>query len=469
VAAAALLALAAHAGLAGCQTYEPRPPSSPVEHRREWLARSDALAGGALAPFLARLEEHARPHAGALALDDGLSLAEAQLVALAYNPGLRLARLRLGVAAAGAEHAGRWADPGLSFDVVRFVESVPDPWVATLGLAFTLPTSGVRAAERSLAVAEQRAAEAALVEAEWSLRRDVAAAWIAWSAARLRMEETERHLAGLAGLVVDAELLAERGELVRAEAALLRIALAGGRAELLRLAGEAAALEQRTRALLGLAPEAPVELVPALAAPAGETLGELLVVDDALERIERRSPLLARLRAEHAVAEEALRREIRAQAPDLALGPRLESDEGRARAGLLGALPLPLWNANRRAIAEARAARELARVAIDAGREELVGLHAQARVRLAALEAQRAELEATLIPLALAQLADARALMRLGEGSALLLFESLAGAIRSRLELIAAREAEALARVELAHLLGPAESAVPPAPPEEQP
>ena len=44
---------------------------------------------------------------------DGLELEEAELVALVFNPDLRIERLRVERAAAVAGHAGRWNDPQL--------------------------------------------------------------------------------------------------------------------------------------------------------------------------------------------------------------------------------------------------------------------------------------------------------------------------------------------------------------------
>lgn len=445
-------ALCALGILAGCQSYERRPLDL-AAHREAWHART--LDRETLADFLERLEEASAD--GELDLADGVSLHEGQLVALVFNPELRLARLRVARSAAGAEHAGRWSDPRLELDILRITESVPDPWVITSGLAFSIPLSGQLEAERRVAAAELGASEGALLEAEWSVWRDVRAAWIEWSAARLRVDETERFVADMEGLVHTASELAERGEIPRTEASLFRVEESLRQNELRRLVGEADALEQRLRSLLGLAPTAPAELVPAIASNTAVEEGAA-----GPRAIELRNPGLARLRREYEVAEETLRREIREQGPDLTLGPLFESDEGQSRIGLLGAIPIPLLNANRRAIAEARAEREIARATVETTYELLVGRWAAATARARSLASQREHLEQVLVPLVDRQLEDAFELLRLGEGTSLVLLESLTRALRTKLELIDTRSAEALARTEAAYLIGPEPNEEPP-------
>lgn len=439
--------------LASCQSYEPRP-LDPEAHREAWRART--LERESLRALLQRLESSAEPEAiDEFDPTDGLSLPEAQLVALVFNPTLRLARLRAGQAAAGAEHAGLWADPTFEFSVLRITESVPDPWVITPGLAFTLPLSGRLGVERDQAAAGQRAAEAAVLEAEWSVWRDLRTAWIEWSAARLRVDELERLAVELEGLVETTSQLAASGEIPRTEASLLRVEQLQRRSQLRRTRGEVDGLEQRLRGLLGLTPTAPVELLVAIA-PAGTSGAKS---EDEQRQLELRNPGLARLRLEYELSEQVLRHELRKQYPDLTLGPLYESDEGQSRIGFLGGIPLPFLNANRRAIAEARAGRELARAAVEAAHEVLVARWAAATARAGSLADQREELVRELVPLVERQVEDALELLRLGEGAGtLVLLESLTRAFQARLDLIETRAAEALARTEVAFLIGPATS-----------
>ena len=195
--------------------------------------------------------------------------------------------------------------------------------------------------------------------------------------------------------------------------------------------------------MLGLSPEAPVEFVlslepaPLLDAPA----------------LAANHPRLGRLSEEYEEAEETLRLEVARQYPDLTLGPLLESDEGRSKVGLLGGLPIPLWNANQKRIAEARVERELARAAFETEYERLAGRLAALTTWTQALREQREDLENVLVPLVQKQFADAMELMRLGEGTSQVL-ESLTRSHQTKLELIEARTAAAEAWAELEYLTG---------------
>lgn len=453
------VALLGAAALAGCQSYEPRP-LDPEAHRTAW--RSRTLEVESLGQFLDRLELEVESDAAELRLGDGVELAEAQVIALFFNRELRLARLRVGREAAGAEFAGLWDDPRFSFRVLRVTENVPDRWVVEPGLAFSIPISGRLGAQQDLADSELRAARGAALEAEWSVWYEVERAWIGWSAARLRAEETQRLVDSMDALVQMVAQLAEQGEIQRTAATLFLLEQTRRRNQLYRLEGEVAAAEQRIRSLMGLLPSAPVELRPAIGG------GALASSPPApgLDAIEACNPGLARLRQEYAVAEQALRREIKRQYPDLTLGPVFESDQGQSRIGFFGGLPLPFLNANRRGIAEARAEREIARVAVETAFESLAGRWAAASARSAALTEQRRDMERTVIPLVDRQLEDAFELMRLGEVATLVLLESLTRAFQAKLDLIEARSAEAAARAEAAFLVGPEASRQPSEPTE---
>ena len=106
---------------AGCQKYSPHPLDLPA-HREAWLARTPG------AEPVRALAERLNTSATSNAFDpsDGVTLAEAEIVALVFNLDLRMARLRAGVARAVAEHAGVWSDPVFSLDALRITESAED-------------------------------------------------------------------------------------------------------------------------------------------------------------------------------------------------------------------------------------------------------------------------------------------------------------------------------------------------------
>src|SRR5688572_284171 len=93
--------------LVACQRYSPAPLDLAGHHAA--VAARDPSATDVIA-YARRL---GAPPEGAAKYDpsDGLSLAEGEVVALFFNPQLRLARLKADVPRVGAAEAGRWEDP----------------------------------------------------------------------------------------------------------------------------------------------------------------------------------------------------------------------------------------------------------------------------------------------------------------------------------------------------------------------
>lgn len=432
-------------GCVGCASYEARP-LDPRAHREAWDARLNRR--GTEADFAAGLAMGFSSPAGAYNPDDGLGLAEAEAAALVFHPRLRLARLRVERARMNAESAGALPDPKLSAEVLRITGSVPDRWVITPGLAFSVPLSDRRDAERAGATASLRAALHAAIEQEWSVLLELRKGWLSYSAAHYSAQASEALLAELDGLEERTARLVELGELRPGEAALVALERARLSSDLLRDRSQLEAGALGLRAAIGFVPSAKVTFHPALPlAPIEATEAALLA----------QSPTLLRLAEEHAAREEALRAAIAAQVPDLTLGPLFEQDAGQKRIGLGGGIPVPLWNQNRRQIALAEADRDLARAAYEAGVEELTARLALAASRVEAASLQREALERDLLPLVEGALALARKELSLGEGSVTVLLEGLARAQKTQLSLIEARAAEALARAEALHLTGPPE------------
>jgi len=427
--------------LLACQSYQPEPLDAP-SHLAAWRDRTPADDQvSAFARQLATQSSKPAPFNPS----DGLTLAEAELVALVFNPDLRLARLRAGVARATAEHAGRWDDPELEIDLLKVAESIPNPWLLSTSISLTVPLSGRLGVERSRAEASLQAGLASAAEAEWQAVRDLRAAWLTWSANHLRLLETEHIVTTLDSVTAAARGLAESGELLRTEADLFTLEQETRRAELAGLRGRLHEGEQEIRALMGISPQAPARLLPALTPHLDTSLQQPL--DDA-------NPTLVLLKTEYELAELTLQREIRRQVPDIGLGPQLENDQGQSRIGLVGGLPLPILNANKGGIATASAERELARAAFETGLERVEGRLAALRHRLEGARASRTAIEARVVPLVDRQLAEARSLLELGEGSSLVLLESISRAHQTKLDLIGARLDESITKNEIRHLLG---------------
>ena len=428
-----------------CQHYEPRPLDL-IEHHREWQSR--LIESHSVHNFLNTLQAP-EPDLSEFNIQDGLTLAEGDLVAWAFHPDNRLARMQAARADASRQQAGRWQDPQLSLDLLRITESVPDAWVVASALAFSIPTSGRLQAERQAADANHRAAQEKVREQQWLVRVQLRRSWCEWSAAQLRVETTQQHLDTIRDLLPQTKRLIELGEMNAAAATVFAVEFHWRSSQLQRQLGEVQAAEQQLRSRLGLTPQAPVQFV-----------AQLLELEDSLEpktpeELWHRHPRLAWLRERYQVAEERLHQEICKQYPDLTFGPQFESEQGQTRVGLLGLIPLPMFNANRRAIAEAKANREFARVQLETEWERLVGERAAARALAQSVTTQRREMEHNLVPLVDQQLSQSAVLLQLGESNSLLLIEALRQAYEVKLEWIDVRLAESLLAAQLESLDGP--------------
>jgi outer membrane protein, heavy metal efflux system len=447
--AAALGALA----LSGCRSYEPRPLDA-AAHQAAWLARSPGDEG--VAAFAERIARESPAGEGAaFDLGDGLSLREAEAVALFYNPDLRLARLRADVALASATYAGLWEDPELGIDAEHIVESVEHPWVLGAALGITIPLSGRTGVERDRATAAHRAAIARVQQQEWEVRGELRRTWLRWSAEGLIADLARERLARLDGVVAIVERLEAAEELSRIEARAFRLERAAAQADLYDLDAAAAESELSIRSLMGLSPRAPLSLAPAGLANTGDTrAGSGHEFSEGNGEVAS-NPLLTTLRAEYEAAEEALRLEIRKQYPDLVIGPGYGTEDGDPRVLLGLSLPIPLWNRNQRGVAEAAAEREVAHAAWETTSERLIGDFSAAMARLSAARARREAMESGALPLAEQQESDARRVAELGQVDTLLMLDTLTRVYEIKTALVEARLAEALAAAVLHELVGP--------------
>ena len=412
----------AMAFLTGCQSYQANPLDL-ASHAESWRARTSSNED--VRSFAKRLSKQSS-HSQKFNPDDGLSLAEGETVALLYHPNLRVARARAGVALATAEYAGLWDDPELSFDVLRVTKSVPKRWIVGSSLSLTLPVSGRLAVEKARAEAVSQVELAKIAEAEQRVLHDLRKEWLRWSALRLELEETEDIIVRLEPIVAGTSKLTEIGEMPKTESQLFQIEQEQLRGEAGRLGGELTESAQILRSLMGLAPGASVDFV---AVSAVEKSFEAGTPDPS-------HPTLIRLSGEYEVAEKTLLAEVRKQYPDLTLGPAFEREEGQSRIGFVSGIPLPILNSNKGGIATARAEREVARAAYETEYERMVGRLAALNAKGSGIKSRRSKLVQTLVPLVDQQVDDAWKLVELGEGSSLVLLESLVRAHEVKLDLI---------------------------------
>jgi len=435
-----LISVAVGVLCAGCRS--PQFDSSPTPQLAldvaSWRARSpDGVGVREYAAHLTRLNPGKRAPFDA---SDGISLAEAEAVALLFNPSLRVARLKARVPKVGAQHAGIREDPRVELDLLRILEGVSSPWILASGVKFTIPLTGHLARERELALADADVAMRAALVAEWDLVVRLREEWSKWSAMHERAALIEAHLASVNEVHGIAKAQGAARQISVPQVRVLELESVARTGDLQALRGEMQAQLLALRALMGLTPYAEVLLVPDLGVDPIQTdrvQDELALQQESLE--------LALAKAEFVQADRNLRLEVSKRYPDMELGPLLESEEGIARLGAGVGFTLPLWNRNRRAIVEACATREVARAAYQARHQELVARLARSRAELTALSLRRAWLTDKVAPLADRQLADVRRLGELGDMDVLILKDALTSVLDAKIKLLDLRLERVLA------------------------
>jgi outer membrane protein, heavy metal efflux system len=434
--------------LAGCQTYTPRALDLEA-HASQWRERrADDSSVRAYIDSLERVADDQPVLETDFVPTAGMDLHHAEWVALLYNPELRRERADQDVARAIADHAGMWDDPVIGLDLLRTLSSAANPWTIGSSVSFTLPLSGRLARERLLAAAELDVAILRVVERERDVLKQLRQLWLQWSVLNQRIALIDDLLVDLESITATANRLAEHGEMLRTETALFEIERTSRSIERDLLIERKRIAEEEIRSVMGLSPEAPVRPKPQLSFATDHVDGDFHDPSD----LALINPELARLRAAYTATEERLHREVRKQYPDLTLGPQYESDEGQSRIGFITGVPLPILNANRQGIAEAEAARELARAEFETAYEQVVGQVAVLKRRIDAARFEHEQVESRLAPLVDRQVNDARQLLELGEGSPLALLEGLVRRHEAKLRILDAVAMESEAAIELARL-----------------
>jgi outer membrane protein TolC len=440
----------------GCESYE-RRPLDVASHHAAFMARTpESPEVRVFAQTLASSATTAQQgHAPDFNPTDGITCDEAEVIALVFNADLRLARIKAGVTRATAENAGLWEDPTIGVDLTRIIESTPEPWKVFTSVGITVPISGRLEIEKQRAGVEHAAELARVAQREWTVRMDVRRAWTEWSAHAAELAATRDFLERVDQILVVVDKMEQAGEMARTESRLFRIERATKAAEFAVLESQARERELRLRQLMGMSPDAAFQLQASGVGP-GRWMTRLTDGEHAgAPTIERRSPPMLVAMAEYEAAEKSLELEVRKQYPDLHIGPGYGNEDGQNQVLLGLSVPIPILNANRRGIAEARAQREVARAAVEGRLEQTIAALRAAEVRLAAATRRRHTLESEIVPLVDAQYADARQVARLGEVNTLVLLESLTRQQEAKIGLVEAARDEALAAADLEELIGP--------------
>ena len=430
--------------IVGCQSYEPAPLDS-GSYRNALETRLIEIEP--VTEFANRMNTVANSPV-TFDITDGISSEEGEVIALFYNPELRLARLEAGVALANYETAGLWEDPVFGFDGAE-ISSPSAPFEFGLTGNFTIPISGRLKVEKTRAGSAYETSMRELVNDEWNLRANVRSKWAHWTSAKMEALIIEDVVEQLQHIITIADSLLEAGEINRVEHRLLRVELANSKVQ----QAEALLAQQKAEfellQLLGLPPNNVEALIPEF-----PTIATITVPDETARIIDANTELAISF-SKYQTAEESLRLEIKKQYPDIVIGSGYGSEFNDHRVLFGLSVPLSIWNRNQAGIAKAKAKREVARAEAETTFARLDRELALANATLRLLQTQNAYYINDIVPLLEQQTRDINAIVELGEVDTFILLETITRQHDAKHRLLELQVAELDAKIKVLNIIGP--------------
>lgn len=368
-----LLGLVLSMGLVGCQTYQPRL----LDKESEWKALvelgRDLSLEGRVQEELATSNREWFPLALEVDLDDGLTLSEANSIAIFYNSELLQSRHHARIAGAQLIQAGLLKNPEL-FLGPRF-SSDPSSVIFPASLSMSLPLWGGRNARKDVAASDLELKRLAIEVKELEVLVAVRRLFLGLNRVSQEIETMEAldRIAALIGSWV--VRFREAGEidvttswLASWEQSQIEIQKRQKHADQLRLKTE---LNQ----VLGLRPGFEVEVI----LEGSDHLPEL--PPSGFDYLSRH-PALRTVEELYARSEARLRHEVSQQYPEVTLGPDFEDDGADSSLGFGLGIELPIFELNQGNIGAAEASRS---ALADQYRAKLLELsHQESKARAAA-------------------------------------------------------------------------------------
>lgn len=307
-----------------------------------------------------------------------LSVADAQLRAIAFSPELNALRLAHAKSKAKAEASGYWDDPSLDLDVLRVLKEPKNPWTYGGSVSLTIPVTGIPGLERKAAEAYAEADRWEIVAAENETILEAAnLAHTALAIKRLTdFLEADRRSESYRSARDVSRRLADSGEMTKTELLQQGVAEKELDQTIFELRKERLETESKLRRLTAIPPGC------ALLWDDEDVMPE--VTTDELDYLDFvRAPEVRAALARYEGKETELKKEIRRQYPELSVGPAYTREDGFDKVGFTVGLSLPLWNRNRQGIAEAKGSRDESRHAAIVVWRDVVQRYVDARMALA--------------------------------------------------------------------------------------
>jgi outer membrane protein TolC len=430
--------------IVGCQSYEPSPLD--IGSYRNSL-ETRLIDVEPVSSFARRLSvDNLAPTE--FSMRDGITSSEGEVIALFYNPELRISRLEAGAALADYETAGLWKDPVFGFDGAE-ISSPSAPFQFGVMGNLTIPISGRLKVEKARAGIKYEAQLRELVDAEWNLRAELRSRWAHWTAASMQVELINDVIKQLERINQIANTLIEAGEINRVEHRILQVELANYEVEATEATLTLFQEEIELLELMGLPPEGATLLLQEFPSI------ELAIVEDETARLIDANTELAILFVKYQTAEETLRLEIKKQYPDIVIGSGYGSEFNDHRVLFGLSIPLSIWNRNQAGIANAQAMREVARAEAETTFARLFRELALANTTLLVKQTQHTYFEDEIVPMLQEQTRDIEKIVELGEVDTFILLETVTRQHEAKRRLLELQVAELDAAITVQRILGP--------------
>lgn len=354
-------------------------------------------------------------------LSDGISLKEAEVTALFYNPALSASRISSGLPEVQKKYARLWEDPELEIDGEYFSSIKEDSLNYSGGLALTIPLSGRLDVQKEIAEASLAVQKASIIAEEWALVVEIREKWaerhFLLEKAKVLKEMVTDHektlkmiphfRAAKVATIIDEQNLKIEKEELEDEQLKLELELKNNHLILLRL--------------MGLHPDGNWSL----------TIDSKEIARSFSSNLQQKNlllsnPNLQKVLGHYEVAQLHLKLVIKRQIPDLKIGLGAGTEDSSSLMAFgLGLSHLPIFNRNRLDISVSEIERKKKGEEILISVQNLMSQRASAYQRLEIANHRIKNIKTRLLPLAIKQVWDAMRLAKSGELDLFLLVEAI--------------------------------------------
>lgn len=334
-----LIGLLCLLSLSGCAVYRPLPldPVAELQHIELRSFETVDLENG-----IEEQDGHF-PIAQTVSLQEGLSLSEANLLALFYSPEILKAKSDCKIGDAVLLEAGFPNNPQIFLGPRLSTEDSSLIFPASLAFQFSL--SDRRGPRRAAATWEREKSRWLLLETEIAVLAAIQKGFLRIEADRMHEEIVVRRADRAKELMLWVKSLYSSGEIDLFSFQIAQRGHEDAKSELMNTRLKRRRSERELLKLVGLLPDSEIEL---LFCP----LPLLHLEIEDLEPNEILShPALKAIEVEYCAAEQTLRAEVASQFPTLHIGPELESDRGEMTIGIGLGFEIPIFTRNRTGIA----------------------------------------------------------------------------------------------------------------------